>query len=558
VAGSTEPSAVSSEAPKPDPQEEVVARVNGEALYVQDVASVLEAIHQGAQARSRSDFDVDQMLFRLINDTLLTQEARALGIDSDPSVQRRLDRRRQELARARLEREEIKSRVQFDPAELQRFYEEIFRTATLRILTRSSQAEAEALRQEVESSEDLAALAREKSEDPYSPRGGLVQSMPKIDLPQSVAEAVFSSEPGQIGGPVATAFGWTVFRVEALEPADPEQYEPRIPEVRAALRFQQEEALRTELLVRLRQKHPVVVHTEVYDSIEPQTLPDGRLVPRIDNPKAILVEAGGRPITVAEYGQALSNRWDGISNPEVAIAIKPILLDRLTVDELLAVEALDRGYGDTPEVEREIHALETRILVQKYLKEVISPQVEITQEESEQYFESHRDEFRKPPRLYISQLTVETEAEAEDLAEKVRAGTEFAWLARQHSIDGFRESGGDRGWVLANRGVDGFVEELANAAPGDILGPKPGPSGWRLLRVNALEEQGFYTFQEVSGNVRVRLEERRFLELVDTYIQRLRERSEIWINDEVITSLGVKASPASASEEDRGPGHGGR
>ena len=77
------------EAPAQDPNSGVIVRVNGEELHVEDIASVLEAIHQGAMPQDRSKFDVDQMLFRLVNDTLLTQEARALGMDQELSLQRR-------------------------------------------------------------------------------------------------------------------------------------------------------------------------------------------------------------------------------------------------------------------------------------------------------------------------------------------------------------------------------------------------------------------------------------------------------------------------------------
>lgn len=536
---------------------QVVARVNGEALYVEDVSSVLEEIHRSAAVQDRTDFDLDQMLFRLVNDTLLAQEARALGMDRDEALERRKSSVTQEMAKARLENEEIRQRVRLEPEQLDRAYREAFRTATLRVLTRKDRAEAEALQGEFRSGADLESLAREKSQDPYARRGGLIDDIPLIDLPRPIAALAATMQPGESAEPVATALGWTLFRLEALQPADPQRFEQRRGQVRDIVRSQQVETLRSELLERLRGDHPVTLYEEVYDAIGIQTMPDGRLLPQIDDPEAVVVDVAGRPITAATLGQALAARWGNTSNPEVALAMKPILLDSLVVDELMVAEALKRGYGDTAEVRRALHAVEARWLVARYLREVIAPRVEVTREEMRAYFDEHRAEFRKPPRLYVSQLTVEAEAEAERLAEMVRSGTEFAWLARQHSKDRFREAGGRVGWVLASEGVRGFERELATAAGGDLFGPKGFATDWRLVRVDALEEQGHYDFEEVSGNVRSRLEEREFFELVDSYIHRLRERSEIWVDHDAIAALAIQASPAAGDGPAAAPGHGG-
>jgi peptidyl-prolyl cis-trans isomerase C len=539
------------------PSTDVVAIVNGEALYIEDIASVLGEIHGSAAPQQRSRFDIDQMLFRLVNDTLLAQEARTLGMDRDDEIRAKVAGLRERLARRRLEKEEIYSRIEVDPERLDSLYEEIFRTATLRVVTRKDRKEAQALLEEIERGADIAELAREQSQDPYSMRGGLMKGVARLDIAADFAEIIFSSEPGQVGGPVATSSGWTVFRVEAIEPADPQQYERRKGEVQKVLRLQQRDALRSDLLARLREKHEVVLEEDVYKSIVAEALPDGRLLPRIENPDAVVVEAGGRVITSAKFGKALAARWDSIASPEVANKIKPVLLDNMTVDELIAAEALSRGYHETAEVDREAHALETRLLVTQYLREVLTPQTEASKDEIEAYFEEHRDEFRRPPRLYVSQLTVATREEAEDLADLVRGGAEFAWLARRHSQDEYRDGGGSVGWVLASEGVRGFEAELATAEPGEVFGPKGAEDSWKLVHVGVVEDQGFYSLNEVSGNVRRRVESQKFIGLIDTYIGRLRERSEIVIDEEAVNALRIEADAQENAGGQRAPGHSG-
>lgn len=535
---------------------QVVARVNGEILYSEDVASLLSEIHRDNAVEQRSGFSVDQLMFRLVNDTLLAQEARTLGMAEEGSIQRKLTALRERMAQERIEREEIHDRLVFEQDEIANAYERLFRTATLRLITRKDKGEAEQLRQEVDAGADFETLARERSQDPYSMRGGLVENLSEYDMPDEIASSAFSLSSGEVAGPVPTSLGWTIFRVEHTSPADPDLFEKRRGSVMNRLRFQKADALRTILLARLGETYPVQLHAEVYEAITVKPMADGRLLPNVEDPEAAVVTVGDRQIRADAFGQALAGRWANIANVEVARAIKPILLDRLTVDELLTSEALRRGYERTPEVERAVHALETRLLVRSYLAEVIAPKVEITNEEVRAYYENNRDEFRKPPRLFVSQLTVATREEAEEMLEKLEQGAEFAWLARRYSTDRLRDAGGSVGWVLANRGVTGFQRELATAEAGDVFGPSGSPGDWRLLRVDALEQQGHYEFTEVSGNVRAQVEQRAYLELIDHYIRQLRERSEIWINDEAIAAMEIQGLP-EAGDDSTAPGHGG-
>ncbi|MEJ2084956.1 MAG: peptidyl-prolyl cis-trans isomerase [Acidobacteriota bacterium] len=538
-------------------EKDILARVNGEPLYVEDVASVLGEIHANVEAKDRSDFDLDAMLFRLINDTLFAQEARILGFDEDEVLRRKVAALKERLATNRLRYEKILSKIELDPEAVERVYNEGFRTATLRIATRKDKAEAEIMRREIDEGVDIETMARERSEDPYAGRGGLMHEVAYFDLPQAIAEQAFSMSPGDIAGPVATGLGWTVFRVEALQPADPEKFDSRKGEVRDVLRFRQDEALRSRLLERLRETYDVEVDEDAYAAVGVQVMSDGRLVPEIDDPDAVVVEAGGREITAAAFGRALADRWLGISNPDVALAIKPILLDRLTVDELMTAEAYRLGYDRLPEVERRASALETRLLVKRYMEEVIAPQVQVDRETIEAYYADHRDEFKKPPLLFVSQMTLGSSEEAARMIELLHQGTEFAWLARKNSTDGYAQAGGSVGWMKANEGMTGFQQDLATAKEGDIFGPKGADVDWRIVQVSAMEDQGYYSFEEVSGNVRKRVEEREFFALIDRYVERLRERSEIWIDQEALASLQLSAEPKQESSGHAENGHGG-
>lgn len=547
---------VGQELDPPDAGSTVVARVNGEALYSEDIEIVLEEIHRSPQVRQRSRFDLEQLMFRLVNDTLLAQEARALEMDEDPQLARKLVARRESKARGEVFREEILARLDFSEPKAREVYADVYRFATLRILTRRDRAELEALRPKLEPAgeEAWAELAGTDSQDPYAGRGGRMNTA-FTDLHQSLLEFAQASEPGALSAPIATPWGWTFARLVKVEPADPEKFAERTRRVLVELRHRQELALRKALVERLEPSLGLEVDWAAYESIEVQRMHDGKLLPRFADPERAVARLAGRTLTIKELAGRLGTAWSGLTNPVLAAEYKPGVFDELIFEEMLIAEGLRRGYGDTPKVKRELHALELSHLASKYLKETVAAGVEVTPAEARAYYDEHRDEFRKPPRLHLLQLTVPTREQAERLAGLAKGGAEFAWLVRQNSTDSYKEAGGDRGWVLATEGLLNFREDLLDARKGDILGPRESPNGWVLLQVDVYEEQDHYPFEAVSGNVKAKLENQEVVARIDEVIAKLRERSEIWVDQAALARFEIL--PTAPEEAPAVPGHGG-
>lgn len=535
----------------------VIARVNGEALYAEDLRSVLEEIHRSQQVERRSDFDLDQMMFRLVNDTLLAQEARTLGFDELPELRNRLASRRESLARTRFYREAIVDRLDLNEEAARKVYDDVFRTATLRIVSRRDRDELEALRPLVLAAADdesFAKLAQEKSQDAYAMRGGRIEA-PLTDLFKSLFEHATTAPAGELSAPLATPWGWSYARLEKLEPADPAKFAERRGRTLVELRHRQERDLRVALVERLRPELGLQIDWGVYESIGIQRMHDGKLLPEFEGPERAVATLAGRAITAKDLAGKLANAWSSVGNPEIARQFKPGVLDDLIFEEMLVAEGLRRGYGDTPEAKRTLHALEMSQLAQRYLKETVSAGIEVTPEELRDYYDRHREAFRKPPRLHLLQITVASEAEGERIVGQAKGGADFAWLARQHSLDKYREAGGERGWIVANEGIVNFRGELAAAKAGDVFGPKEGPQGWVVVKVDLFEPQEYYEFETVSGNVRSRLTSEKIVARIDQVVRTLRERSEIWIDEQALAE--IRLLPA-APEEKPVVGHDGR
>jgi parvulin-like peptidyl-prolyl isomerase len=175
----------------------------------------------------------------------------------------------------------------------------------------------------------------------------------------------------------------------------------------------------------------------------------------------------------------------------------------------------------------------------------VAAEVRVTPEETAAWYERNKQSYHRPPRMRLRQITVATEGEAQRLATLVRQGADVAWLARQHSTDGYKDAGGDRGWVTPKATGEAFEAALFQAKAGDVLGPIPAPEGFSVVRVEAREEQGIYDYKEISGNLRKAVEDEKLQQAIHAVIQKLRSRSKIEIYEDRVAALQISASPAA-------------
>lgn len=421
---------------EPSAGAEAIAIVNGEAVSSEVMERRLAAMHKTAPENSRSGFDLDQLLFRAVNDLLIAQEARALEMDREPSIVSKLAEYRQELALRKLESVEIWPKAVSSETEIRQVFEEQYKRVTFRVVTAYELAEAEQLLAELESGANMEELAKAKSVDPYRPRGGLVVDIVNFDLQRDIGAIVFSLDPGELHGPIRTDLGWSIVRVESFAEPDEARFPGLQRDLDALIRQRKALAAREQLANRLTEKHPVVIDQEAVAALAPERGPDGRILPkRPTDPEAVVARIGtDQVLTADELFAALRDRWKRVRNPAAAEASAPIVLNRLTLQKLMLAEALSRGYDELPEVERRVRALEAELLIQDYLENILAEKIEVTEEEKLAYYEEHREEFHRPPRVRLGQITTATLEEAQGIAKDLQGGADQpGWRSRSPS-----------------------------------------------------------------------------------------------------------------------------
>ncbi|MEO0428321.1 MAG: peptidylprolyl isomerase [Pseudomonadota bacterium] len=217
----TEAEAPAEEAATPASALDVVATVGEKSIRLGDVITLRRGLPQQYQQLP------DEILGRglidqLIDQTLLAEKAVEEGVDERASVKFQIENQMRAVLAEAYMRAAVEERVDEDAirAEYDARYAEAGPETEVRaahILVESEEL-AKTIREELDGGADFAELAAEHGTDGTAQRGGDLGYFVKADMVQPFAEAAFEIEPGNVGGPVQTQFGWHLIKVEDKRP----------------------------------------------------------------------------------------------------------------------------------------------------------------------------------------------------------------------------------------------------------------------------------------------------------------------------------------------------
>lgn len=191
--------------------------------------------------------------------------------------------------------------------------------------------------------------------------------------------------------------------------------------------------------------------------------------------------------------------------------------DEVVLREIYAQEAQRKGVGSDPafqaQLEQVRQALLIRTLFDNYANSVKISDADLDAAYKKLKAENTQTEYK------VSHILVPTEQEAQSILAQIKAGGNFAELAKKYSKDpGSGANGGDLGWSTPDAYVPEFGAALAGLKKGEIT-PAPVKSqfGWHIIELNDKRNASFPPLAEVKPNLIELLRQR----AIDSYRGRL-------------------------------------
>ncbi len=219
------------EVASPAPSEtkgKIVAEVNGEPIYLEDLKRIWDSLPEAYRAQFPGG--MRDLLEQFIRQLLLLQEARKMGLESDPEVVRQIEEAKKQILIREIIKREIIEKVQVSEEEIQKEYNanptqytEPEQVKAKHIMT-SSREKAEAILAELRTGRPFEEVAREKSESPDALSGGSMGYIRRGDLDPEIEKVLFELAPGNYSDIVEINDSFHIFFVE-------EHLKPRLKEL---------------------------------------------------------------------------------------------------------------------------------------------------------------------------------------------------------------------------------------------------------------------------------------------------------------------------------------
>jgi len=178
----------------------------------------------------------------------------------------------------------------------------------------------------------------------------------------------------------------------------------------------------------------------------------------------------------------------------------PFVVEFLIERHLIAQVAAKEGTADSDDYKRRLAAYQAKALRDSYLAQKISPS--ITDDEIKAAYDKETAKVTQTERVRARHILVATEKEANDIEGKLQNGGKFEDLAKQYSLDGSKDYGGDLGYFTAPEMVAEFSKAAFALKQGEVSKPVKTEYGWHIIRLDDRKMGAAQPFDQVKSAIR--------------------------------------------------------
>lgn len=223
----------------------------------------------------------------------------------------------------------------------------------------------------------------------------------------------------------------------------------------------------------------------------------------------------------------------------------PFVVEFLIERHLLAQYAVKEGIADTDEYKRRLALYQAKALRDAYFFQKIRPQV--TEEEMKAAYDEEAAKLQQTERVRARHILVGTEKEAQDILGRLSKGEKFEDLAKQFSLDGSKDYGGDLGYFTQPEMVPEFSKATFALKTGETSNPVKTDFGWHIIRLEDRKQGAAQPFDQVKSAIRNVLLRKKVGEAMAV----IRSASKVEIVDEDLKKYAEDAAKAAKAFQEK-------
>ena len=216
------------------------------------------------------------------------------------------------------------------------------------------------------------------------------------------------------------------------------------------------------------------------------------------SPDTVLATVNGQKITQLDVTLAAEDLGPQLQQQLKGKARDAYVLDYLVDSTLVAQKAKADGAEKTPDFAAKMEYAKDKVLMETTLTGIAKS---VTDDATLHKIYDQAASAQKPePEIHARHILVATEADAQTVLKRLKAGEDFAKVAKEMSKDPGSE-GGDLGWFTKERMVPAFAEAAFKLQDGQTSEPVKTQFGWHVIQVEGHRTKSFPPFDQVKDQI---------------------------------------------------------
>lgn len=182
---------------------------------------------------------------------------------------------------------------------------------------------------------------------------------------------------------------------------------------------------------------------------------------------------------------------------------------------------------------------EQGMAIKQLINKEFEEKVSISDSESKSFYDTHPDDFKQPEQVKASHILIKVDPKAdtlkkaearkkiEEIQKKLKAGGDFAALAKENSQCPSSSKGGDLGYFSRGQMVKPFEDAAFSLKPGEVGGIVETNFGYHLIKVIDKKPETTILYQDVKDKLAKYLKQEKVAKEVDQYVEKLKEKSKV-------------------------------